>query len=80
MSSCKINRWKQPTGSGCAPANPTTPSTNEFNKRLADMRAERSRQDSMWTTEPVTQPTAQPSAFSTAADGQYAVFQQQRKK
>jgi len=47
--SCKINRWKQCVSIPDKPIN--TPASNELQKRLADMQAERSKQDTMWVDE-----------------------------
>jgi hypothetical protein len=64
--SCKINRWKQCVSTPGAPTN--TPASNELQKRLADMQAERSKQDTMWVAEtPTVKPTVkayQPSQLS----------------
>ena len=60
--SCKINRWKQ-----CVPTPTNTQASNELQKRLADMQAERSKQDTMWVNEKPTEKTTvkayQPASF-----------------
>jgi hypothetical protein len=64
--SCKINRWKQCISIPEKPTN--TQASNELQKRLADMQAERSKQDTMWVNEkPTEKPTVkayQPSQLS----------------
>ena len=52
---CKVNFWKrQGMNASCAPQNPTTPASMELQKKLEDMKAERSKIDTLWTV-----PTAQ---------------------
>lgn len=47
---CKVNFWKrQGMAASCGPQNPTTPAATELQKKLADMKAERSKLDSIWT-------------------------------
>lgn len=52
---CKVNFWKrQGMAASCGPQNPTTPATTELQKKLADMKAERSKLDTIWS-QPVPQ-------------------------
>jgi hypothetical protein len=62
--SCKINRWKQCVSIPDKPTN--TPASNELQKRLADMQAERSKQDTMWVDDKptLTVKAYQPSPLS----------------
>ena len=64
--SCKINRWKQCVSIPEKPTN--TPASNELQKRLIDMQAERSKQDTMWVdnkpSETQTVKAYQPSQLS----------------
>ena len=47
---CKVNFWKrQGMQTTSTPQNPTTPGAKEFQKRLDDLKTERSKLDTIWT-------------------------------
>ena len=56
MSGCAIRRWG--AGSGCGGGNrePNTEASKEMAAKLAAMRAERDRQDTMWLAPAATEP------------------------
>ena len=62
MSACAIKRWG--TGTPCV-RETTTPAAKEMATKLAQMRAERERQDTMWnenlSSEKCDQPPSQGS-------------------
>ncbi len=57
---CKVNFWKRQGMSASNGAqNPTTPASMELQKKLADMKAEREKLDTLWTA-PVAQQQQKP--------------------
>jgi hypothetical protein len=55
MSSCAIKRWG--TGTPCT-KEPDTPAAKEMAEKLAKMRAEREKQDTLWTLPVETEETS----------------------
>lgn len=51
--SCKVNFWKRQGMQASCQGNPTTttPATKELESKLTQMKAERLKQDTLWTTE-----------------------------
>ena len=61
---CKLTVWKRERAMAASnrEQNPTTPASTELQKKLADMKAEREKLDTLWTA-PVTTPVQQQMTY-----------------
>ena len=77
---CKVNFWKrQGMNASCGSQNPTTPASMELQKKLEEMKAERSKIDSMWTA-PAQQALEHESDKNPLLQTQKPAFFQASKK